>query len=159
MSILAPGKGNTLDTTDLGLKKTFSVAKASAQAPAYNDIFVDVSRDYEWSLNMALTFSQEYSKRHPTLSFIHIFPGLVDTPGITKHMPWYIKVAGPVVKLASKSIDDAGEVMASALTSSDFHQGGYYLNENAEVIPAEKIKSDETSRQILVEHYKKEVSV
>ena len=41
-SVLAAGHGSKIDLKDLGLKKTFSVSKAGAQAPTYNDLMVAV---------------------------------------------------------------------------------------------------------------------
>ena len=43
MSVGAPGTGDALDTSDLGLKNTFSLNKAAHQVPTYNDMFVEVS--------------------------------------------------------------------------------------------------------------------
>ena len=42
LTVLAAGKGGNVDFDDLGLKKTFSVAKAGIQAPAYNDLIIEV---------------------------------------------------------------------------------------------------------------------
>jgi NAD(P)-dependent dehydrogenase (short-subunit alcohol dehydrogenase family) len=43
LSVLAAGKGGKLDVDDLGLKKSFSIARAALQAPTYNDVIFDVS--------------------------------------------------------------------------------------------------------------------
>ena len=42
MSIGGAGTGAALDTSDLGLKKTFSLMRAARQVPTYGDIFVEV---------------------------------------------------------------------------------------------------------------------
>ena len=42
LSVLAAGKGSEIDVEDLGLKKGFSVAAASLQAPTYNDLMMKV---------------------------------------------------------------------------------------------------------------------
>lgn len=43
MSILGAGVGGPLDTSDLGLKKNYSVVAAAKQGCTYNDNFVAVS--------------------------------------------------------------------------------------------------------------------
>ena len=42
LSVLGAGKGGKIDLDDLGLKKQYSVTRASLQAPAYNDLMVEV---------------------------------------------------------------------------------------------------------------------
>lgn len=84
-------------------------------------------------------------------------PGFVDTP-LAKNMPFYVKMLWPVFKLASKSIDDCGDFMASALTSAQFKQGGFWLSEKADPLPSSKIHTDEKAREALVAHYTKEVA-
>jgi NAD(P)-dependent dehydrogenase (short-subunit alcohol dehydrogenase family) len=43
LTVLASGQGEKFERDDLGLKKTYSVRKASVQGPAYNDLMVQVS--------------------------------------------------------------------------------------------------------------------
>ena len=159
MSILAPGTGGALDATDLGLKKNFSLMRAARQAPTYNDIFVDVRILSTSLLSFPLTrfYEQEYSNRHPAMSFIHAMPGLVDTP-LANNMPFYIRALMPIAKLFTTSIEDCGEWMNSALTNPEMKKGKWYVDQNANLIPANKINSDEASRKTLVEHFKQEMS-
>ena len=42
LSVLGAGKGGEIDAEDLGLKKSFSLAKAGLTAPTYNDLMLEV---------------------------------------------------------------------------------------------------------------------
>ncbi|KAG8892248.1 hypothetical protein FRC01_014269 [Tulasnella sp. 417] len=143
MSILDPGASGEIDTADFGLKKTFTLSKAAEQARLYNDNFV-----------------AEYSSRHPGISFIHNYPGWVNTDGISRNMPWYLKpVVGPLSRLGARSLEDCGEYMASGLFNPAYRAGGFYLNQNGEPIAKNKLNVDDLEvRKRLVEHYTKEVA-
>ncbi|KAG8905437.1 hypothetical protein FRC00_013258 [Tulasnella sp. 408] len=143
MSILSPASSGPLDTSDLGLKKTFSLARAAKHAPGYNDNFV-----------------AEYSSRYPGISFIHIYPGFVNTSGVSKNLPWYLKaVASPLAQIGARSLGDCGEYMASGLFNPAYKTGGFYLNQNGEAIEKSKLNVDDLEvRRKLVEHYTKEVA-
>ncbi|KIO21686.1 hypothetical protein M407DRAFT_245407 [Tulasnella calospora MUT 4182] len=143
MSILDPGTGSPLDTSDLGLKNTFSLARAAKHARDYNDNFV-----------------AEYSSRHPGISFIHIYPGFVNTPGATKNLPWYLKpIAAPIAHLGGRSLGDCGEYLATGLFNPAYKAGGFYLNQDGEPVAKSKLNVDDLeARRKLVEHYTKEVA-
>ncbi|KAG8946190.1 hypothetical protein FRC04_012045 [Tulasnella sp. 424] len=142
MTILAPGTSGELDTSDLGLKKTYSLSKAGKQAPLYNDNFV-----------------AEYATRYPAISFIHISPGWTNTPGMTQNLPWYLKpIVAPLSHLA-RSVADSGEYLASALLNPAYKTGGFWLNENGEPIKKKQLNVDDLeARRLLVEHYTKEIA-
>ncbi|KAG9046097.1 hypothetical protein FS837_005084 [Tulasnella sp. UAMH 9824] len=142
MSILDPKVSAPLDTTDLGLKIAFSLSKAANHATSYNDNFV-----------------AEYSSRYPGISFIHIYPGWVDT-SVTQNLPWYLKpVLRPIVHFGARTLQDCGEYMASGLLSPAYKAGGFYLNQNGEPVVKTKSNVDDLeARKQLVEHYTKEVA-
>jgi len=142
LTVLAAGQGGPLDTEDLGLKKNMTFQRNLAQSPTYNDIMVE-----------------EYAKRYPFISFIHIFPGGVAT-GIYDNVHWALRPFVPIVKLLLTSPKDCGEWMASALLSPDYKQGAFHLDNKADPVPANKVYAfDEAGRKTLVEHYNKEVTV
>ncbi|KIO21689.1 hypothetical protein M407DRAFT_28750 [Tulasnella calospora MUT 4182] len=143
MTILAPGIAGPLDTSDLGLKKNYSSAKASKQGPAYTDNFI-----------------AEYSSRYPAISFIHIFPGWVNTP-LFKNLPWYLRlILTSFSSVMARSIPDCGEYMASALLNPAYKAGGFWLSSDGSPVLKEKLHvDDQDARKQLVEHYTKEVSV
>ncbi|KAG8946191.1 hypothetical protein FRC04_012046 [Tulasnella sp. 424] len=146
MSIFAPGVSDALDTSDLGLKKTYSPPKVLKQAALYNDNFV-----------------AEYATRYPAISFIHMSPGLTKTPGLTRNMPWWFK---PSVTYLSRlgqarSVADSGEYLASALLNPAYKAGGFWFNEIGEPMKKSKKRlnvDDLEVRKLLVEHYTKEVA-
>jgi len=135
MSVLAPGTGAPLDTEDLGLKETFTLFKAARQAPTYNDLMV-----------------AEYSKRHPSMSFIHIIPGFVNTP-ISNGLHWSLRLPAKLFTPFATSIDDCGEWMASALTAPAYKQGAHYLSAKAEPLPKGNVYVSDADCAKLVEHY------
>ncbi|KAF8875176.1 hypothetical protein BD779DRAFT_1564344 [Infundibulicybe gibba] len=64
-SVLGAGKGGEIDTEDLGLKKSFSLTNAALAAPTYNDLMME-----------------EFSEKHPDMTFIHASPGIVRTSAL-----------------------------------------------------------------------------
>ncbi|KAJ7627771.1 hypothetical protein DFH06DRAFT_1480793 [Mycena polygramma] len=60
MSVLAAGRGDTIDLEDLGLKKSFTWKTAATTATTYNDIMVN-----------------DFAARYPGLTFVHSYPGFV----------------------------------------------------------------------------------
>jgi len=63
MTVLAPGTGGKINLDDLGLKKSYNIAKAYLAVPTYNDLMIEA-----------------FAERNPGMSFTHIFPGIVRTP-------------------------------------------------------------------------------
>ncbi|KAG8894206.1 hypothetical protein FRC00_009324 [Tulasnella sp. 408] len=143
MTILAPGISGPLDTSDLGLKKDYSSGLARKHGPAYTDNFI-----------------AEYSSRYPAISFIHIFPGWVNTP-LFNNLPWYLRpIFTSLVFVMARSIQDCGEYMTSALLNPEYKTGGFWLSPDGSPVPKEKLHvDDQDARKQLVEHYTKEVAV
>ncbi|KAG8946189.1 hypothetical protein FRC04_012044 [Tulasnella sp. 424] len=142
MSILAPGTSGALDTSDLGLKKNYSITRAARHGTGYNDNFV-----------------AEYAARHSNISFIHIMPGWVDTP-LSKGLPWYLRgLAYSLSPFFARSISDCGEYMTSTLLNPAYKAGGFWLGQNGGPIAKRMLYvDDEDVRKKLVEHYTKEVA-
>nr|GAT47719.1 predicted protein [Mycena chlorophos] len=103
LSMLNAGKGKAFDASDLGLKNSFAAVKGvkdlhetGAAAATYQDLLV-----------------QGYAARHPTLTFIHSGPGLVNTPLFSVSPSAEIRALGDAVLQAAgsgaKSIEDCGE--------------------------------------------------
>ncbi|KIY62411.1 hypothetical protein CYLTODRAFT_433330 [Cylindrobasidium torrendii FP15055 ss-10] len=59
----------TLDLDDLDMRKNYNLYRLAAHTTTYNDIM-------------------EFSKRHPTVAFTHISPGMVSTPGFEHLFEW-----------------------------------------------------------------------
>ena len=103
ISILGGGKENAIDLNDLEVKKDFSLAKAAANG----------------TTQTTLAF-EELASSYPSVTFIHKYPGFVNTGVIDPLMAsasgiyaipatifrWVLL---PIVNLFSTSIDEAGE--------------------------------------------------
>ncbi|KAF7334711.1 hypothetical protein MVEN_02301800 [Mycena venus] len=102
ISVLGAGDGGKIDLDDLGLKKNFSLANAAAAAPTYNDLMI-----------------QDFAARHPPLTFIHSYPGLVRTGGFKASDSLLLRASSsiilPLVTPFSYSLETAGENQLYAL--------------------------------------------
>ncbi|KAG7444000.1 NAD(P)-binding protein [Guyanagaster necrorhizus] len=112
MSILASGLGRAIDVNDLGMKHSYKAYKATLASGSYNDIMVE-----------------EFAKRNPEISFTHIYPGFVDTPG-TRPTHWALRLFTPLIVLlvwlAAISPQESAEYMLFALFDGEkgfFHRG------------------------------------
>ncbi|KAG8915572.1 hypothetical protein FRC00_002712 [Tulasnella sp. 408] len=99
---------------------------------------------------------EEYTRRYPTLSIAHVYPGWVKT-GIARYTPMYAKPVVAGLRLLCKSPEECGEWMLSALLNEKYNQGGFYLEEFGQEI--EVRKDGEEVRKLLVEHYRKETDL
>ncbi|OCL09270.1 NAD(P)-binding protein [Glonium stellatum] len=107
VSVFAPGRGEVgLNLNDLGLKENYSIVK-SISHPAFENTF----------------FMESLAATNPGVSFLHVWPGLVQTqemeksefPGLLK---WLIKwVLFPLIKLFCVPVDETGERMLFYATS------------------------------------------
>ncbi|KAG5648434.1 hypothetical protein DXG03_005008 [Asterophora parasitica] len=119
LSVMAAGKGGPIDLDDLGLKKTYSVGNAGIAAPTYNDLMV-----------------QEYAQRNPGLTFVHSYPGVVNTGLITNSDTPWIKATSSIYKALSYpfsvSYQDSGEYMLHGLLNNN--QGFFRVGSRGEDI-------------------------
>ncbi|KAK0439609.1 hypothetical protein EV421DRAFT_2084484 [Armillaria borealis] len=111
LSVLASGMGRAIDVNDLGLKHSYQAYKAMLVSGSYNDIMVE-----------------EFAKRNPDISFTHIYPGLVNTPG-TRPTHWALRLFSPLISLlvwlAAISPEESAEYMLFALFDGEkgfFHR-------------------------------------
>jgi len=103
ISILAGGKESAIDLDDLEVKKDFSTFKAAANGTTQTTLALE-----------------ELAKSYPSITFIHKYPGLVNTGAVDRMMTtatgiysvpaniarWTIL---PLINLFSTSVDEAGE--------------------------------------------------
>ncbi|KAJ3182562.1 hypothetical protein HDU85_002661 [Gaertneriomyces sp. JEL0708] len=119
LSVLAAAKGGAVPMDDMDLKNTFGLKKCADTTSTYNDLMVEA-----------------FSKRHPTVSFMHMYPGFVDTP-LLGQAPWWVR--GPmkvVAPLFSTKASDCAECVAYALTRDEYKDGWRLLNEKADAVKA-----------------------
>ena len=76
-------------------------------------------------LHMKTMVFETLAERHPGVAFIHLYPGVVVTPGFDKNpMPlWFRatwKIVAPLAKIVFLKSDEVGERMMSFITSERF---------------------------------------
>jgi len=130
MSILDAVNGGHINLDDIDLKKGYGLKAAADTAMTGNDIMVD-----------------EYSRRHPDLTFAHIFPGAVNTPLLTKSYPILGCIVSPLAKLFTAP-QDCAEWMLYPLLSKNFDKGGFHLNHHAEPAKPNKYVTEESRRSV-----------
>ncbi|KIY62417.1 NAD(P)-binding protein [Cylindrobasidium torrendii FP15055 ss-10] len=103
----------TLDLDDLDMRKNYTFYRAAAHPAAYNDIMVE-----------------EFSKRHPTVAFTHITPGMVSTPGVNRLFDWKPMILlKPFILLLDYLFAERVEVAAEYFLYGLLHaeNGNWYL--------------------------------
>ncbi|KAG8845422.1 hypothetical protein FRB91_001763 [Serendipita sp. 411] len=114
MSILAAGMGLKVPLEDLDLKKWYNYPKVQAMCGVYNDIMVKIQ-----------------SEKHPQIAFIHINPGLVDTPGNKTNV--LARILSLLAWYWTKPVRQAAQILLYPLLSSeDFRKGGHWLSPTAD---------------------------
>ena len=75
------------------------------------------------------SYFQVQSERHPDMAFVHIHPGAVDTPGLNSL--WVVRLLHPILRFFLTSPADCAQWMMYPLLSSEFSNGGYWLDRRA----------------------------
>ena len=91
MSVLAAGRGGPVNLDDLALKKNYSLLKLGRAVNSYNDLMMDVSRPFFRSNLLLPAFRQEFAAQFPEASWIHVYPGVVDTPILWVKTHWILR--------------------------------------------------------------------
>ncbi|TVY81536.1 Oxidoreductase andH, partial [Lachnellula suecica] len=118
ISVLAGGKEKALDLSDLEVRNGFSGLKAMSNG----------------TTQTTLAF-EELAKAHPSISFIHKYPGFVNTGVIARLLSTTTGLLSipaalfrwtllPVINLFSMSVDEAGERVLFLATSKRYSRGG-----------------------------------
>ncbi|KAK0463459.1 uncharacterized protein EV420DRAFT_1263998 [Desarmillaria tabescens] len=136
MSVLASGMGRAIDVNDLGLKHSYKAYKAMMVSGSYNDIMVD-----------------EFAKRNAGITFTHIFPGLVNTPG-TRPTHWALRLLSPlislVVWLVAISPEESSEYMLYSLF--DGGKGFFHRSPKGDDLGMKKYPFTEEEKKALWDH-------
>ena len=91
-------------------------------------------------------FLQEYGERRPTLSFLHIGPGGVDTP--LANGTWITRLLTPIARPFLRSPADCAEWMLYPLFNADVGSGASYLDIYGEQIPIAKNATEEAGKKL-----------
>ncbi|KAG8816864.1 hypothetical protein FRC19_011754 [Serendipita sp. 401] len=130
MTVLAAGIGLKVPIDDLDLKKWYNYLKVHMLTGVYNDVMIKVQ-----------------SERHPNLTFIHVFPGMVDTPANRVNLftrafavlSWYwMKQVEPI----------AQSFLYPLLSSEDFKRGGYWISQSAEKLTLASNITEEVAKKV-----------
>ena len=111
VSIHGAGKEGRLIEDDLELKHNFSLQNAAMHTSTMNTLAL-----------------QESASSHPSISCIHVFPGLVVTPGYNGFVEDWVfplrvlfqKIVFPAMKLFTASLPESGERHLFHATSSRY---------------------------------------
>ena len=86
------------------------------------------------------------SERHPDVSFIHIFPGGTNTPGL--HKTWYLSLAATLATPLLRSPEDTASAMLYPLLHGDYRQGGFWLTKTADKLTLGSNIDDEVTQKV-----------
>ncbi|KZT07074.1 NAD(P)-binding protein [Laetiporus sulphureus 93-53] len=123
MSVAGPGLGNGIDLDDLGPKRNRGILNMRAQLSMYNDLMIEA-----------------FAERDPTMSFIHIWPGIVDTPILGRFF-WFL------FYFFSVSAEECAEYMLCALFTAG--PGAHRMDNHGDDMGKERhYGSDEASQRL-----------
>ncbi|KAF9449429.1 NAD(P)-binding protein [Macrolepiota fuliginosa MF-IS2] len=136
MSILGAGQASAVDVEDLGLKKSFTGLKAMMRSIPYNDLMM-----------------AEFAERNPEISFIHIYPGFVDTAALAIDH-WLATLFYPLIRLFAWVMAVKPEICAEYMVYAilDSKQGLSRRNEKGDDIGDQNFPSAEGAQKKLWEH-------
>ena len=90
-------------------------------------------------------------KEFPSVSFIHAYPGFVNT-SLANNSPFYIRIPLNVIsKLFATPAHETGETMTFALTSPQYKKGWYLVNEKGDKVEPLKSHTEEM-REVIWNH-------
>jgi len=139
MSVLGAGKGGPIDVNDLGLKETFSLKNAALTTPTYTDLMLE-----------------SFAIRHPTIPFIHAYPGLVRTPIFANSPSAFIRfsnyLVNTVVRPFSLSPTDCAAYLWHGIYSNSSKPGAFRVGSNGEDLGQKNYYGDDEQRTRLWEH-------
>ncbi|KAJ3410726.1 hypothetical protein HDV05_003446 [Chytridiales sp. JEL 0842] len=133
LNILGARTGYPVDMNDLELKKNFTVANCAAVTTFYSDLIVE-----------------SFHKLHPNISFIHSYPGAVNT-NISRGLPSYLRApTNFLMNLLATKPADCAEVQFYNLVNSGYKKGWFLLSPKGEAYG--KHKRHDELRKIVTEH-------
>jgi hypothetical protein len=138
-SVMSAGNGGRVDLSDLGLKRSFSVARAASAACSYNDCMVE-----------------SLAARHPDMAFTHAAPGGVHTGLAASSPSWVLRAAAPLMGHIWGVVtpDVCGEHLVSALLANE--RGAFLVNGKGDPVAKRPEVTDPETQRILWEHTLKE---
>ncbi|KAG8740086.1 hypothetical protein FRC10_004764 [Ceratobasidium sp. 414] len=108
LTVLSAGTNGKIDEVDLDLKTGYGLKAAADSATAMNDYMCE-----------------SFAARHPDMSFVHTYPGLVRTLGVT-NFHWTMKLLLPITRPFSVSPADCAQWMLYTLLDPQFSKGAFF---------------------------------
>eukprot|EP01117_Protostelium_nocturnum_P014803 TRINITY_DN5667_c0_g2_i1.p1 TRINITY_DN5667_c0_g2~~TRINITY_DN5667_c0_g2_i1.p1 ORF type:complete len:325 (+),score=96.46 TRINITY_DN5667_c0_g2_i1:151-1125(+) len=136
LSVFSAGKTDLdIDLDDLDLKKNYTLSRAAGIPITYNDFMVE-----------------EYANRNPGISFVHSFPGGVDT-GLMRDQPWWLmKIAKLALMLMGMSAETCAEHQIYGLTHEQFKDGSNRMHSDSSPLSKVSRYSTPEKRKIVWDH-------
>ncbi|KAF8875154.1 hypothetical protein BD779DRAFT_1450321 [Infundibulicybe gibba] len=136
-SVLGAGAGGEIDTEDLGLKKSFSLANAALAAPTYNDLMME-----------------EFSEKNPDMTFIHARPGAVRTGLLKNSDSSIVRMTSVAVQLLARPFTVSPAECADYMLHSLLNNGNgvFRAGSLGEDIGKQRYFGSEQARKKLWEH-------
>ncbi|KAF3933069.1 hypothetical protein ABW20_dc0108375 [Dactylellina cionopaga] len=116
ISVLSAGQEGQLDLEDFELKTNFSLPNAAKHAGTSNS-----------------AIAKYLARQHPTIGFVHSFPGTVNTPMLeSSKLPGIFKLTGkilsPILSHFLMTPEDSGERHFWMATDEKFKTGGWLMD-------------------------------
>jgi len=144
VSVMAAGKGGPIDVNDLGLKETFSLKNAALASPTYNDLMLE-----------------SFASQHPTIPFIHAYPGLVRTSLLANSPSTLLRYSNYLVNIASRpfsvSPTDCADYLWHGVYTKSLKPGAFRVGSNGEDLGKQNYYGDDEQRTRLWKHTEEEI--
>ncbi|KAE8987480.1 hypothetical protein PF011_g19563 [Phytophthora fragariae] len=125
LNVLGAGRGGAPHLDDLDLKESYSIKHCADATTLYSDLM-----------------AQALSEHAPNASFMHIYPGFVNT-GLFNRFPWYVRLPSKAfAAVAAHSPERCAEYLVATLTKPQFATGWKLLGERGEVLSKTKYHTD-----------------
>ncbi|KAI9814266.1 MAG: hypothetical protein M1827_003432 [Pycnora praestabilis] len=117
-----------------------------------DDLYLRKVSNYTWSNanNHSATMNtlalKKFADDNPDVGFVHVFPGAVNTPLLTRGRWWFVRllllwIILPILSLFTRSVDEAGERQLFYATSARYAAPAIKDSSDAGVPVLEKIPS------------------
>ncbi|EEY53100.1 uncharacterized protein PITG_06723 [Phytophthora infestans T30-4] len=131
LNVLGAGRGGAPHLNDLDLKANYSIKHCADATTLYSDLM-----------------AQALSEHAPNASFMHIYPGFVNT-GLFNRFPWYVRVPSKVFAVvAAHSPERCAEYLVATLTKPEFATGWKLLGERGEPLSKTKYHTDKLKNTV-----------
>ncbi|KAH7096261.1 NAD(P)-binding protein [Auriculariales sp. MPI-PUGE-AT-0066] len=134
LNVVYAGIGGPIDLNDLGNRRT-RFWRLRGAVVTYTDIY-----------------TLEFSKRHPSISFTHIFPGMVRT-NLSSGVPWPVnRILRCMEYFFGTSAEDCGQWMMYAMLDETAATGAHFKSDHADPLGPSRWAQDEVARGAVWKH-------